>query len=59
MLRRRLQIRADLGIQRVLVTCDEDNAPSRRIIESAGGVYESSYFGADARVPLRRYWFGV
>jgi predicted acetyltransferase len=57
MLRRGLQITADLGIARVLVTCDEDNAPSRRIIESAGGAYESSYAGADVRVPIRRYWF--
>jgi predicted acetyltransferase len=58
MLQRGLQITADLGIQRVLVTCDEDNLPSRRIIESAGGVYESSYATASIRVPIRRYWFG-
>jgi predicted acetyltransferase len=58
MLQRGLQITASLGIQRVLVTCDEDNAASRRIIESAGGVYESSHVGPDVRVPIRRYWFG-
>lgn len=58
MLQRGLQITASLGIERVLVTCDEDNAASRRIIESAGGVYESSYAGASVRVPIRRYWFG-
>lgn len=30
-----------LGMERVLITCDEDNQPSRRIIESNGGQFES------------------
>jgi predicted acetyltransferase len=58
MLQRGLQLTAQLGIQRVLVTCDEDNAASRRIIEGGGGVYESSYVGAGINRPIRRYWFG-
>ena len=58
MLQRGFEITAALGIKRVLVTCDENNAASRRIIESAGGVYESSYVGVDVKVPIRRYWFG-
>ena len=41
---------AGLGIDRVLVTCDEDNAGSRAVIEGNGGVYEDSRFGK------RRYW---
>jgi predicted acetyltransferase len=56
MLQRGLDLTADLGIERVLITCDEDNTISRRIIENAGGRYESSYAGADVRVPIRRYW---
>lgn len=58
MLQRGLQLTTQLGIQRVLLTCDEDNAASRRIIEGAGGVYESSYVGAGVNMPIRRYWFG-
>ena len=27
------------GLPRVLITCDEDNLPSRRVIEAAGGVF--------------------
>jgi predicted acetyltransferase len=57
-LQRGLEIASAHGIQRVLVTCDADNAASRRIIEAAGGVYESSYVGAGLEVPIRRYWFG-
>ena len=40
----------ELGIDRVLVTCDEDNVPSARTIERGGGVYE------DSRNGKRRYW---
>jgi predicted acetyltransferase len=45
-----LPIARDLGIDRVLVTCDEDNVGSRNVIERAGGEYE------DSRKGKRRYW---
>jgi predicted acetyltransferase len=41
---------AALGIDRVLVTCDENNLGSRRTIEGNGGVLE------DVRQGKRRYW---
>jgi predicted acetyltransferase len=41
---------AGLGIDRALVTCDEDNAGSRLTIERCGGRYE------DTRNGKRRYW---
>jgi predicted acetyltransferase len=40
----------ELGIDRALVTCDDDNEPSRRTIERNGGVLE------DVRRGNRRYW---
>jgi len=43
----------ELGLDRVLVTCDEDNLGSRRTIEGAGGVLE------DLRAGKRRYWIPV
>lgn len=39
-----------LGLERVLLTCDEDNTGSRLTIEHNGGVYE------DSRNGKRRYW---
>jgi predicted acetyltransferase len=39
-----------LGLDRVLLTCDEGNLPSRRTIEKCGGALE------DVRGPIRRYW---
>lgn len=45
-----LPVAAALGIEQALLTCDEDNLVSRRIIEAFGGVYE------DTRQTKRRYW---
>jgi predicted acetyltransferase len=39
-----------LGIESALVTCDDDNVGSIRVIEGAGGVLE------DVRGVKRRYW---
>lgn len=58
MLERGFEVTKGLGIQRVWVTCEDDNVVSRRIIEGAGGVYESSYFSVDGATLTRRYWFG-
>jgi predicted acetyltransferase len=49
-LQQALPIARGLGIDRVLVTCDEDNPGSRTVIERADGVYE------DSRNGKRRYW---
>ena len=45
-----LPVARDLGIPRVLITCDENNAGSRATIEKNGGIYE------DTRNGKRRYW---
>lgn len=46
-----------LGLERVLITCDEDNGASARTIESQGGelqdVIDASAYGYG---PTRRYW---
>jgi predicted acetyltransferase len=48
--------RQRLGLQRVLVTCDDDNVGSIRTIEKNGGVLESLVAGLDGGTPTRRYW---
>ncbi|MGX7677696.1 GNAT family N-acetyltransferase [Jatrophihabitans sp. DSM 45814] len=50
MLREALPIAAKLGIDPVLITCDNDNVGSRKIIEANGGVYE------DERNSKLRFW---
>lgn len=43
----------ELGLDRVLVTCDDDNAASARTIERNGGILE------DIREGVRRYWIAT
>ncbi|TGN64954.1 GNAT family N-acetyltransferase [Nocardioides eburneiflavus] len=50
MLRHALPWAGDLGVDPALVTCDDDNVGSVRVIEAAGGVLE------DVRGDKRRYW---
>jgi predicted acetyltransferase len=59
-LRQALEIaRRELGLTRVLVTCDEDNVGSIRTIEKNGGVLENVVTGPDLDVPKRRYWIDL
>lgn len=44
-----------LGLPRVLITCDDDNLASIRIIESNGGVLENKVDNQRATL-TRRYW---
>jgi predicted acetyltransferase len=43
----------EIGLDRVLITCEEDNVGSARTIESQGGVFESVFNGK------RRYWIDL
>lgn len=52
-------VRDRLGLRRALVTCDDDNVASRRVIEKHGGVLENVITGPDLAVPKRRYWIEV
>ena len=45
------------GVDHILVTCDDDNVASARVIERNGGVFESIVEGRGG-IPKRRYWIG-
>ncbi len=44
------------GLTRVLVTCDDDNIGSARVIEKNGGVRDTMGTNPNNGKPLRRYW---
>jgi len=46
-------------LERVLVTCDDDNVGSIKTIEKNGGVLESIVTGPDVDKPKRRYWIAT
>lgn len=54
-----LPIAQDLGLKRLLLTCDDDNDGSWRTIESSGGILENKIMDAHLRVPKRRYWIDL
>jgi predicted acetyltransferase len=54
-LRQSLIVARAEGVDRVLVTCDDDNMASATIIERLGGVLEDVRQGNDG-IPKRRYW---
>ena len=65
-----LEVSREIGLRRVLVTCDSDNIGSRKIIEHNGGQFESAMtmpnqaFRAEGRRPAPliekfRYWIDL
>jgi len=48
--------RRDLGLNRVLLTCDDDNVASIKTIEKLGGVLENVVTEPNLAKPKRRYW---
>ncbi|MGW8482325.1 GNAT family N-acetyltransferase [Microbacterium sp. NPDC055903] len=56
-LRLALQRAREIGLERVMLTCDDDNIGSARTIEGAGGVLEDVIEAPEEGHPrLRRYW---
>jgi predicted acetyltransferase len=59
MLRLALPIAKNLGISKVLVTCDDDNIGSIRTIETNGGTLENKVALGPGKPLKRRYWIAV
>ena len=48
-----------LGLDKVLITCNDSNIGSEKTIIANGGIYESTVFEPDENVNLKRYWISV
>lgn len=59
MLRQSLAFCRKLGLERVLLTCDEDNVGSRKAIELCGGRFERHCADSGDGVKKRRYWIAL
>lgn len=53
-----LAIARELGIDRVLITCDEDNVASARTIMRCGGVLENEHTDDEGKT-VKRYWIDL
>jgi predicted acetyltransferase len=45
-----------IGITKALITCDETNTGSKKIIEANGGIFENSVTSAPDKPQKLRYW---
>ena len=59
MLCKALPLCRELGLERVLVTCNADNEGSRRTIVKNGGVYACSVREPGEDVDTERYWIAL
>lgn len=59
LLRRTLGKAREHGLLRVLVTCNSDNTPSRRIIERCGGVLAGEGISDEDGRPVVRFWIDL
>jgi predicted acetyltransferase len=59
MLREALPLCPALGLSRVLITCDDDNIGSRKVIEACGGKLADYTMVPGMRIRKRRYWISV
>lgn len=57
-LRQSIDVAHSLGIDRVLVTCDDSNIGSVKTIEACGGQLENVVALPPTNAPRRRYWIG-
>jgi len=55
-LRQSLQIARAIGLDRALITCDEDNVASATVIERCGGLLENIVSAETGSGSKRRYW---
>ena len=46
----------EMGIEKVRITCDVDNVPSRKIIEKNGGMLENEVPNPETGVNKARFW---
>lgn len=56
MLKQSLPICRKLGIPGILITCDDDNIPSWKVIEKHGGIIKDKVYDAEDKKQIRRYW---
>ena len=59
MLRQSLPVAKGLGLDRLLLTCDDTNLASARVIESCGGQLENKVLDSESGIDRRRYWLVV
>ena len=56
MLKMALPFCKSIGLDKVLITCNDNNVCSEKTILANGGVYESTIYEPDEGINLKRFW---
>ena len=59
MLKSALPFCREINLEKVLITCNENNVGSEKTILANSGVYESTAYEPDEKVNLKRYWINI
>ena len=54
-----LLCKSEFQLDKVLITCEEDNEASRKVIMNNGGVYEDKVFYPPDQKMIERYWISL
>jgi len=54
-----LEYAKKIGVNRVLLICNEQNNASAKIIEKSGGVLENTLFDEANNIMVKRYWINL
>lgn len=46
----------EIGLEKVLISCREDNVGSAKVIEKNGEIYENNYYDEKLDETYKRYW---
>lgn len=56
MLKQGLEIAKELGFEKILCVCNENNYASEKVIINNGDIFENKLFDNDEKVFVKRYW---
>ena len=59
MLRQSLRFAKEIGLNRVLITCDVNNIASIRVVEANNGILENTTNEPELKIQKNRYWITV
>jgi len=49
----------EIGLKKVLLTCDNDNIASKKIIEANGGIFAGEHKVEEQETPILHYWIDL
>lgn len=58
-LRLGVDLAKDLGFEKLLLVCDDDNIASEKVILKNGGVFENKLFDEEENVFVKRFWIDL